>query len=194
MYGVIVPHAALRLPATRLAELTAQRFSGRQGLGALVSQFLIRLGAQIASGHHAGNMMLADTVLDMLTAAFVERLSDEGSVDRAVGRRGLVLRVRAFIEKRLGDPHLDVATIAAAQYISVRYLQMVFADEGQTVTDWIRQRRIEHCRRDLANPQLAALPVGEIATRWGFVNSAHFSRVFKAVHGVGPRDYRAAVL
>jgi hypothetical protein len=28
-------------------------------------------------------------------------------------------------------------------------------------------------------------------TRWGYPDPAHFSRLFKAAYGVGPRDYRA---
>ena len=31
-----------------------------------------------------------------------------------------------------------------------------------------------------------------IGARWGYPDPAHFSRLFKAAYGVGPRDYRAA--
>ena len=37
----------------------------------------------------------------------------------------------------------------------------------------------ERCRRDLVNPALADRPVAAIASRWGFVDAAHFSRVFQ---------------
>ncbi|MFJ9520782.1 AraC family transcriptional regulator [Kitasatospora sp. NPDC101801] len=30
-----------------------------------------------------------------------------------------------------------------------------------------------------------------VARRWGFVNPAHFSRVFRAAYGVSPREWRA---
>jgi transcriptional regulator GlxA family with amidase domain len=58
------------------------------------------------------------------------------------------------------------------------------------VAGWIRSRRLERCRRDLADPSLAAHPVAAIATRWGFASAADFSRAFRTAHGVPPAEYR----
>ncbi|GAA2788117.1 hypothetical protein GCM10010470_23340 [Saccharopolyspora taberi] len=55
---------------------------------------------------------------------------------------------------------------------------------------WIRQRRLERCRRDLTNPHLRQRPVHAIAARWGFTDPAHFSRIFRAAYGLSPSDYR----
>ena len=106
----------------------------------------------------------------------------------------MLLRVRTYIEHRLGDPRLDVADIAAAHHVSIRALQKLFESDGQTVTGWIRARRIEHCRKDLANTSLADQPVSSIAAKWGLVDPAHFSRLFKTTYGLPPRDYRASAL
>jgi len=46
------------------------------------------------------------------------------------------------------------------------------------------------CRRDLSDPVLAARPVAAIAARWGFSSASDFSRVFRAVHGLPPTEYR----
>jgi len=35
-------------------------------------------------------------------------------------------------------------------------------------------------------------PVAAVGARWGYPDPAHFSRLFKAAYGVGPRDYRAS--
>ena len=48
----------------------------------------------------------------------------------------------------------------------------------------------EHCRHDLRDPLLADRPVGVIAADWGFVDPAHFSRVFRAAYGTTPQEYR----
>ncbi|MQA88204.1 MAG: helix-turn-helix domain-containing protein [Streptosporangiales bacterium] len=53
---------------------------------------------------------------------------------------------------------------------------------------WIRQRRLEACRQDLADPALAYRSVAAIAARRGFTSAAHFSRVFKAAHGAKARN------
>jgi AraC-like DNA-binding protein len=59
------------------------------------------------------------------------------------------------------------------------------------VAGWVRQRRLERCRRDLLDPASAARPVSAVAARWGLVNAAHFSRAFRAAYGLSPVEYRA---
>ncbi len=194
MYGVVIPMELLRLPDSRLTELTARRFSGRLGMGALVSQFLGQLGNQLAAGRHTDNIHLADAILDLLKASLTEQSFGHNAVGSNSGRNELRTRIRVFIESRLDDPQLNIATIAAAHHISVRHLQKLFEEVDQTVTGWIRVRRIEHCRKDLSNVELADVAVGDICRRWGFVDAAHFSKAFKAVHGLAPRDYRAQAL
>jgi AraC-like DNA-binding protein len=34
--------------------------------------------------------------------------------------------------------------------------------------------------------------VAAVGARWGYPDPAHFSRLFKATYGMGPRDYRAS--
>jgi len=58
------------------------------------------------------------------------------------------------------------------------------------VAGWTRQRRMDRCRRDLADPGLAARPIAAIAARWGFSSAADFSRAFRAAHGMPPSEYR----
>lgn len=80
--------------------------------------------------------------------------------------------------------------MAAATHISVSYLHKLFHAEGISVAAWIRQRRLEACRRDLADPASAARPVAAIGARWGFTSAARSSQVFKAAHGMAPQQYR----
>jgi AraC-like DNA-binding protein len=192
MLVVMFPRETIRMPPQRLSELTARRVSQRHGLGASVSPFLVELGKRVHSLNHSGGLYLADAVMDMLASSFTEQLSREGPIE--TGGTGLRLRVRAHIEQQLADPGLNVSTVAAANHISVRYLQKLFENDGETVTGWIRARRIAHCRRDLADPQFAQLPINSIAARWGLVNAAHFSRLFKSVYGLSPTEYRAQAL
>ncbi|MFX5558838.1 helix-turn-helix transcriptional regulator, partial [Acinetobacter baumannii] len=81
--------------------------------------------------------------------------------------------------------------IAAAHHISVRYLQRLFETEGTTVTTWIRQRRLERIRRDLADPRIDR-STSAVAARWGLADASHFSKLFKAAYGMTPRQYRLA--
>ncbi|GAA2977763.1 hypothetical protein GCM10010519_10910 [Streptomyces lactacystinicus] len=92
--------------------------------------------------------------------------------------------------RNLYDPDLSPAGIAAANFMSVRFLHKLFQPEGVTVGGWIRAQRLERCRRDLLRPMAGELGVAGIARRWGFVNSSHFSRAFRAAYGMTPRDWQ----
>jgi AraC-like DNA-binding protein len=191
---VVFPRDALRLSPAQLQRLTTRPISGREGLGFVVSQYFAALGRQLDTGVGSASWYLSAATLDLLGASFAELLACMGPTELDSGKAGLLFRVRAFIEHRLGDPDLDVATIAGAHHISVRYLQKLFEGEDQTVTGWIRAQRLEHCRRDLANPAFAEEPVTSIAAHWGLVDPPHFSRLFKSAYGLAPRDYRARAL
>jgi AraC-like DNA-binding protein len=192
MLVVVFPREMIRLAPQQLSGLTARRVNRQQGVAASVSPFLVELGKRVHLLNRSGGLYLADAVLDMLASSFAEQLSTGEPVE--AGGRGLYVRVRAHIEQQLADPSLTASAVAAAHHISVRYLQKLFENEGETVAGWIRARRIAHCRRDLADPQFAQLPVSSIAARWGLTNAAHFSRLFKNVYGLSPTEYRAQAL
>jgi AraC-like DNA-binding protein len=105
-------------------------------------------------------------------------------------QRALLDRVQRFINDRLGDPGLTAELVAATHHVSLRSLQRLFQAHGTTVAGWIRDQRLDRCRRDLHDPGLAARAVSRIAARWGFSDPAHFSRVFKHAYGVSPARFR----
>src|SRR6185437_7198589 len=100
------------------------------------------------------------------------------------------LRVHSFIEQHLGEEDLSPGLVAAAHHVSVRYLHRLFEAEDTTVAAWIRRRRLDRCRRDLADPALSALPVSTVAAKWGITDPAHFSRLFRSAYGLPPAEYR----
>ena len=129
----------------------------------------------------------ADTVVDLLQAL----LAPYGEVPpgaREEGRDVLTRRILMYMEQRLTDPHLGPDEIAAAHHISRRYLYKLLAEQGHTVSGWIRERRLTQCRRDLTDPALAHLPVAAIGGRWGYPDPAYFSHAFKSVYGMSPRE------
>jgi AraC-like DNA-binding protein len=92
--------------------------------------------------------------------------------------------------RHVGDPGLMPRMVAAAHYVSVRYLHKLFETEQTTVAQLIRHRRLERCRRDLLDPAFRAVPVSAIAARWGLLNAAHLSRAFRTAYGAAPIEYR----
>ncbi|GAA2214591.1 helix-turn-helix domain-containing protein [Nonomuraea monospora] len=180
---LIFPRPMLALPPGSVERITATPVSGTTGLGALIGPFLLQMGNNLDELEERGGVRLAANVLDLLTTALADRLG-------ARAPDPLFLRITTHIEARLGDPCLDPARIAAAHHISTRYLHKLFRNEGTSVSVWIRERRLRHCRRDLLDPLLRDRGVSAIAARWGLLNAAHFSRLFKAAYGLTPRECR----
>jgi AraC-like DNA-binding protein len=188
---VLLPPKLLPFSQKRLEQVEMVPVLGQQGLGALVATFLTRLAKEAESldGHDAARV--SDNLLDLLAMAFAQRLDCASDIPAATRGKALCTQVKYYIEQHLDDPRLAPAAIAAAHYISTRYLQKVFERDDITVTGLIRTRRLEKIRKDLANPLLDDRPVAEVGARWGLVNPSQVSRLFRDAFGISPREYRA---
>jgi len=184
------PRSLLPLPARDLRRLSAVRLPGEQGIGALTSAFLLQLARHLHELSPSDTARLSTLTLEVLATALADALAAQGAVPPHTRRRVLLAQIHAFIRANLGDPRLAPETIAAAHHISRSYLDKLFQGEGRSVAGWIRERRLEQCRRDLADLLLAADPINAIAARWGFTSPAHFSQAFRCAYGFSPRQYR----
>jgi AraC-like DNA-binding protein len=133
---------------------------------------------------------LGTVVVDLLSALLAHALDADALLSPETHRQTLVLRIRAFVQQHLHDPHLSPPAIAAAHNISTSYLHRLFQQEDETVAALIRNQRLDHARRDLADPALRTTPIHTIAARWGFPRAADFTRAFRAAYGMPPSDYR----
>jgi AraC-like DNA-binding protein len=188
--AVIVPKALLRPHADRICAKTAQRIAGADGLGRLAGPFF----RQLADGFDDGSVReedadVAEAALDLVRGLFSHRV-EPARAARARSRAELLLRLHSFIETNLGDPELSPERIAKATAVSVRYLHKLFEPQGVTVGEWIRDKRLDRCRRDLADPALRGETILSVASRWGLTNPAHFSRLFRDAFGCSPRAFR----
>ncbi|GAA1617467.1 helix-turn-helix domain-containing protein [Actinoplanes couchii] len=128
----------------------------------------------------------AREALAELTAGVVRGAAD--STDPLTAP-ALVEAAKNLAESHLTDAGLGPATLAAALHVSVRTLQRAFAGTGESVTSYIRRRRLDRAHRDLTDPA-AHLTVSEIAARWQFSDGAHLSRAFRQRYGTTPTDVR----
>jgi AraC-like DNA-binding protein len=162
--------------------------------GGVATAFVAPFIARLLRGLVDGSVSEGDTDLGESGAYLLRALCrDTAPASHAASTcaADLLTRVKAYIDEHIADPHLRPDAIAAGQYISTRYLQKLFKAEGVTVTDWIRERRLAGCRRDLRDPAYAADTILAIATRWGLTNAAHFSRLVRAQYGCTPREFRS---
>jgi AraC-like DNA-binding protein len=185
------PKYLLGAQADRISGSSALRIPGDSGLGARVGPFLVGLADGLDDGSViGGDTYLADSMVGLLRSLFHDGTGAPGD------RMGpaLIDRIRAYVEAHLHEPGLGPERIAAAHFISVRYLHKLFRTEEPTVSRRIQQRRLERCRRDLGDPALAGRTIEAVATRCGLVNPDHLSRIFRATYGCSPRQMRQRLL
>ena len=85
------------------------------------------------------------------------------------------------------SPDLQEAVPLARRTLEKRFRRSL----GRTVNAEIRSAHIQRARSLLATSDLS---VTEIAFRSGFNQIEHFSRVFRKICGVSPREYRKRFL
>ncbi|GAA3499869.1 helix-turn-helix domain-containing protein [Streptomyces prasinosporus] len=136
---------------------------------------------------------LATATVDLVAALLFPASAPDGSSATEPVRQQLQNRIHSYIQRNLGSPGLSPSEVAAAHGISLRHLHQLFREQELTIAAWIRQCRLERCCRDLADADQLATPVHTIATRWGFPDAAHFSKVFRRAYGIPPTEYRKAL-
>jgi len=184
------PSDFLALPPDTVASLAAVPIAADDGMGALAVPLLRRVSADLEAYQPASAARLGTVLMDLVTAAVAERAEQAALLPAESAERTLLLRIHAFIELHLGEADLSPADIAAAHHVSLRQLHRLFAAQDTTVAAWIRQRRLDRCRRDLADPGFGSVPVSAVAARWGLAEPSHFSRLFSRRYGLPPAEYR----
>lgn len=188
---VMFPRELLHLPPELLGRMTAMRLDSSGGVGAMISPFLGSLTGQITDvGGHVARRLFR-TAFDMVETLLESEL---GRMSIDVAPNGLMMRILDYIDEHLEQPDLDPSAIAAAHFISVRHLHALFRDQGTTVSRVIRIRRLDRCYEALLDPHVSDRSVSTIAHQHGFVELAHFSRIFRSHFGVSPSSLRRDVM
>jgi len=166
------------------------RIRGNSGLGATLFRLANSLYQEAEGMSVEEGIVALEAYLDILASCIAR---PEAAHTKLGHCAQLQPRVEHFIESHLPEPSLSPTLIAVAAGISVRHLHRIFAAKGCTVTEWIRERRLERCRTDLSDVHLRERNITEIAFSWGFSDSAYFSHCFKQTFGVSPREFRTNV-
>jgi AraC-like DNA-binding protein len=164
----------------------ARRISGQAGLGATLFRLGTSLYREAVVLSLEEGVAAIEAYLHILSACIGIR--DQPQVAHTPE---LSNWIESFIDQNLSNAALTPSEIASAAGISVRHLHRLFLRKGLTVTEWIRRKRLENCRSELADPRLLDRNITDIAFSWGFSDSAHFSHCFKRQFGLSPREFRA---
>ncbi|GLK83301.1 AraC family transcriptional regulator [Ancylobacter defluvii] len=189
-------YEVLVLPRRTLAGLVpglgarAFRKAGRgaAGLGLLVgyAQLLRREPPATPAAVRLAADHLAKLAALTLAADPAEHAREHGS---ALRNARLAL-IKKEIAARLDDPALDIALVARRHGISPRYVQLLFAQEDTSFSDFLREARLDRAFRQLGDATNRESVAG-IAFDAGFTDLSTFNRAFRRRYGCTPSDVRA---
>lgn len=197
----LIEHASLALPraavvrtlrstGVQFGKVSTSHTSGRM-LKLLIDQLCLNEENAFAETDEA------DSLLSAFMALLGPSLCRDGKQDiglESVDNQNLRACVYKVIDESLGQPNLTPLALANRLDISVRHLYRLFEEQGDSVCRYIQRTRLKRSAADLSNPNLRHLSITSIAYKWGFTDSAHFSRSFKKQYDASPKDYRATEL
>lgn len=98
--------------------------------------------------------------------------------------------VRTEIASHLGNTNLNLEWIAARQNVTPRHLQRLFAREGTSFSDVLRQARVARARAMLEDPRNSGRSILSIALECGFPEASALNRAFRREYGLPPGEIR----
>lgn len=115
---------------------------------------------------------------------------EAGEGDATAAKMQVVAQVQQYIQDHLSEK-LTLAEVAAVFGISANYLSQLFGKYGDAgFVEYITETRIAAAKRLL---EQGDRKVYEIAQELGFDSSFYFSKVFKKVTGLSPREYQQSL-
>ncbi len=148
--------------------------------------------------------------LDSTSSSFAGKIEQLSSLDAAPGLMTEMFRsycrlVRRHSLKNYSPPVQKVITCIDADIsanltlrhfaqmlnVSGSYLSTLFKKEtGQTLTEYINNRKIRHAMHLL---ETTGLQIQTVAQHCGIVDVQYFSKVFKRIAGMTPKEYRESL-
>ena len=111
--------------------------------------------------------------------------------DTGVRTNCQIRAVCEYIRENLGDKDLSLNRLAEQVSLSPAYLSAMFSKNMScTVGQYITERRMEAARELLENP---CCRLYEVAAKVGYEDPKYFSKTFKKVVGVSPKEYRESL-
>lgn len=148
----------------------------------LMAQTMHRLSAPEQS-------MLTGQFIDLLLTA-LRSVHNEKTSETEERHRALFVAAQSYIDAHLSEPTLCIDQVAGALGCSRSTLYRAFASQGETVSNYIRERRL-HWFWQLLHHAPAQATITSLALQCGFDNVGYVSKQFRRRFGVSPREARA---
>jgi AraC family transcriptional activator of tynA and feaB len=191
----LIEHVSISLSRDRVRALSPRgTFSGKLQTGSPSGRLLRSLANQIMQDQEdcftgEDGMGMQDAIIALLQPTLSDRPNGQ-RFEEILEINAVRRQIERLVSEHLHRPDLSPEWMASQLGISIRHLYRSFENSGDSVCRFIQRARLQRCASDLGNPCLRHENITEIAYRWGFSDSAHFSKIFKKQYLRSPRDYR----
>ena len=138
--------------------------------------------------HLPANRLLAAGVLAEAVHAWLQLATNQ---TRRRADAPIADMIDALAAQRIDDHH-DIASLARRCHLGETAFRSAFTRvTGLPPRAWLERRRMEHAAGLLRDTPTS---ISQIATRVGYADAFHFSRVFRRVMGCAPRTWRQSMI
>lgn len=186
----IVPRAVLE-PLLKYPDgLHGIVLSGQTGLGHVLATYMQTIHKTAGSLSAEDGAAISEATASLIAGCFGPS-ADTQETAAAAKRGALLLTIKRYIDASLADPGLlTVDRITREFHVSRATLVRMFEPLGG-LTGYIRERRMFRCFAEITSPAHGHRAISGIAYSWGFSNEAAFSRAFRRVFDMSPREARS---
>ncbi|MHA3902056.1 AraC-like ligand-binding domain-containing protein [Castellaniella sp. WN] len=188
MWVLKVPGDLLRSRLRNPRNYCATLFDARDGAGSLFVSYLKLLIEHRRDLPETTQALMGVHTVDLL-ASTLERNPKVLHSENSAVRNAHLKRVEAYIRTHLDNPGLKPELIARSCNLSTRYLHMLCRETGCSVSDWVRELRLQEAHARLRY-RPASIQIGTIAYQLGFTDQSKFCNQFKARFGMTPSEAR----
>ncbi len=189
-WAMRVPHRDMAQMLTRLESAPAMALRQGTPMLSMLRRYGHALEADEGVSTPSSQQVVARQMQELMAVAIAQssdylRHSEETAISAV-----RLKTARSDIEDNIGNARLSLEWIAARQQITPRHLQRLFANEGTSFSDVVRQVRLARARSMLEDPRNAHLSVAAIAHECGFSEAPNMNRAFRQHFGLRPSDVR----
>ncbi len=193
-YGNDSAMLVLKLPANAIRSRVGdpRRFSARQydaasGIGLLFNDYLKLVVTQSELNSDPRLTAVMESHLLELLALALQQHPDALQSQQSAVRDAHLARIEAYIRQNISDSTLTPTKVAKACRISVRYLHSLFFETGRSVSEWIRDCRLQMAHETFQRTGKHS-HVATVAYDCGFNDHPKFTHAFRKKYGYTPSE------
>jgi AraC-like DNA-binding protein len=194
VFAMRVPRAAVAPLVPEIEDVFLRPIPPRTQALRLLTSYVDIVRDELPAASAEMRHLIATHVHDLLALAIGAK-GEGAELARARGVRAARQRaIKMDILQNLARADLAIATVAAHQGVTPRYVQMLFEAEGETFSEFVLSQRLARAHHMLSDPRMTGRTVAAVAFGSGFGDLSYFNRKFRQRFGAAPSDVRAAAL